>query len=72
MKVHCCPRCGNKTFYVTAHVTQTWEVDEDGDFLEEKTSCDEVTHRPDDDDIWTCANPDCDWSGAGREALKEE
>ena len=69
MKIHKCPRCGNMSFYVTAHVTQTWRVDEEGDFIEEISSCDEVTHRPDDDDIWSCANPDCNWSGAGSEAI---
>lgn len=69
MKIHKCPRCGNMSFYVTAHVTQTWKVDEEGDFIEEVSSCDEVTHRPDDDDIWSCANPDCNWSGAGSEAV---
>lgn len=50
-----CPRCGNATFVVTAHVTQDWLVDADGNFVEEKQSCVEVTHAPDDGDIWTCA-----------------
>lgn len=50
-----CPKCGNTVFHVTAHVTQTWEVDEDGDFIRSISNCDDVTHRPDDQDIWTCA-----------------
>ena len=29
-----CPKCGASTFYVTAHVTQDWKVDEHGDFIE--------------------------------------
>ena len=33
LKVGPCPKCGNNTFNVTAHVTQTWLVDEDGDFI---------------------------------------
>lgn len=69
MAIHKCPLCGNTSFHVTAHVTQTWEVDEEGNFVEEVTSCDEITHKPDDDDIWKCTNPDCSWSGAGSEAV---
>ncbi|WP_394969954.1 hypothetical protein [Candidatus Allofournierella merdipullorum] len=72
MAKHRCPKCGGEQFIVTAHVTQTWKVDEDGDFIEEVTSCDEITHKPDDDDIWTCAAPGCTWNGAGSEALTEE
>ncbi len=47
---HRCPKCGGTTFLVTAHVTQTWKVDEEGDFISEVSSCDEITHKPDDDD----------------------
>lgn len=50
-----CPKCGSQVFSVTAHVTQDWEVDQDGDFLRCTNECVETTHRPDDDDIWTCA-----------------
>lgn len=50
-----CPNCGNDTFYVTAHVTQGWIVDEKGNFLECIDECEEVTHRPDDEDIWKCS-----------------
>lgn len=35
MAIHKCPICGGTTFHVTAHVTQTWEVDSEGDFMEE-------------------------------------
>lgn len=55
---HICPKCGGTIFIVTAHVTQDWKVNEFGDFIEEVSSCEEVTHRPDDDDVWTCANCD--------------
>lgn len=44
LKIGPCPKCGNTTFITTAHVTQTWLVDEDGDFIEAKSDCDEVTH----------------------------
>lgn len=60
-----CPACQSTEFIVTAHVTQTWRVDGDGDFLNAVSECDEVTHRPDSDDVWTCAA--CGRSGAGRE-----
>ena len=48
LKIGPCPKCGNTTFITTAHVTQTWLVDEDGDF-------DEVTHAPDAEDLFTCS-----------------
>lgn len=66
---HRCPICGGTNFIVSAHVVQTWKVDEDGDFIEEVTSCDEITHAPNNYDIWACANQSCTWSGAGSEAL---
>lgn len=46
LKIGPCPKCGSTTFIATAHVTQTWLVDEDGDFIEAKSDCDEVTHAP--------------------------
>lgn len=63
MKV--CPKCGFREFYVTQHVTQTIKVDGDGYFLKEMTSCDEITHAADDDDMWTCVN--CGYNAAGSE-----
>ena len=58
-----CPKCGHKTFYVTAHVVQDWKVDENGTYLETMDDCIEVTHYPDDIDIWSCAN--CDYKDRG-------
>ena len=60
-----CPKCGGRKFLVTAHVTQDWIVDEDGDFLKCVNECVEVTHRPDDDDIWQCDT--CGYDAAGSE-----
>ena len=54
LKIGPCPKCGNTTFITTAHVTQTWLVDEDGDFIEAKYDCDEVTHAPDAEDLFIC------------------
>lgn len=61
-----CPKCGNTEFIITPHVTQSWLVDGNGNYLETVTECEEVTYTPDDDDIWTCANKECNWNGSGR------
>lgn len=53
--IHICPYCGGRRFAVTAHVTQDWIVDEYGDWDETINDCVEVTHHPDDDDVWCCA-----------------
>lgn len=60
-----CPKCGGTKFNVTYHVTQTVQVDGDGSFIKELTSCDEVTHKADDGDLWTCA--DCGYEAPGNE-----
>lgn len=60
-----CPKCGCQSFNVTAHVTQDWVVDEYGNFLRCEDDCVEVTHRPDDEDVWNCAN--CGYSASGKE-----
>lgn len=65
-----CPKCGNGKFHVTYHVTQTVEVDGNGNFLKEVSSCDEVTHVADDDDIWDCEK--CGYSAAGKEFNVQE
>ena len=58
-----CPVCGAESFEVTAHVTQDWNIDCNGSFMESLNDCAEVTHYPDEDDIWNCAN--CQFSAAG-------
>ncbi|KUE76594.1 hypothetical protein ASJ35_07600 [Ruthenibacterium lactatiformans] len=60
-----CPACGAESFEVTAHVTQDWKIDCNGTFLESLNECVEVTHYPDENDIWDCAN--CGFSAAGCE-----
>ena len=53
-KKHVCPNgCGNR-FHASAHVTQEWCVDGEGNFIEVVNNCLEVTHKPDNDNIWTC------------------
>ena len=59
-----CPRCGAESFEATAHVTQDWRIDGNGTFLQSLNECEEVTHYPNEDDIWDCAN--CNYSTTGR------
>lgn len=63
-----CPKCGGKTFIVTPHVTQDWLVDENGEFLKCINECVEVTHKADNEDIWTCAG--CGYEASGDEFEK--
>ena len=60
-----CPKCKCTKFLVTAHVTQDWEVDNEGNFLNCTDECVDIIHRPNQqDDIWTC-------SECGSEAIFE-
>ena len=59
-----CPKCGCKTFYVSAHVVQDWKVNEYEDWIETIDDCVMVSHFADDGDIWECA--DCGYSDTGR------
>lgn len=70
MAKHICPRCGGTHFEVTAHVTQDWIVDSNGEFEKCTQECVEVTHRPNDEDIWNCVH--CGYNAAGSEFLEKE
>lgn len=64
LKAVCKNNREHKKFHTVAHVTETWLVTENGDFLDHY--CDgEVTHGPDKDNIWTCVE-------CGEEAIVEE
>lgn len=66
MKKATCPtNRAHKYFTTTIHVTQTVKVSETGDFIEEISSCDEVTHGPHQDNSWTCTE-------CGADAVHEE
>lgn len=39
MKIKPCPRCGSIRFITTAHVTQTWVVDDEGCFESTSSFC---------------------------------
>lgn len=60
-----CPKCDSKTFCVIAHVTQEWLVDENGCKCDVTEQCIDVSHQPDDDDIWVCAS--CGHNAPGRD-----
>jgi hypothetical protein len=54
-RARCPENRAHREFTVTVHVTQDWRVSETGEFIAEVKSCVEVTHRPDPEDVWTCA-----------------
>ena len=65
MKLICPKNKNHKRFEVSAHVAQTWTVDDEGQWIElAPNSMDEVVHHPDSQDYYTCA-------ACGEEALKE-
>lgn len=64
-KIKRCPQCGAESFYVSAHIVQGWKVNSHGTFLETIDECSEVTHTPNNDDLWTCAN--CGFQALGSE-----
>ena len=50
-----CPKDPSHTRFITvAHVMQDWLVEADGEFIESLEDL-EVSHKPDPDNIWTCA-----------------
>lgn len=65
-----CPNCGSRVFCATAHVTQDWIVDENGAFIKSINDCLEVTHFPDDNNLWNCHN--CGYSAAGKEFNEDQ
>lgn len=60
-----CPKCGGVEFFVTANVTQGWKVDANGNYIETTAECEEVTHKPDNEDVWQCAT--CGHDAPGEE-----
>jgi len=58
MKITCPKNPVHNRFEVTAHVTQLWLVDEEGNFVSELKGCEEVTHAPSVGDMFICT--DCE------------
>jgi len=54
-KAVCPNNPAHKRFHANAHIVQDWVVDEGGNYIETLHDCSEVTHEPDSEDIWTCA-----------------
>ena len=52
-----CPKDNtHDRFIATAHITEDWVVDGEGNFVELSTASDcQVVHAPDEDDYWECA-----------------
>ena len=65
-----CPKCGHAEFTTTAHVMQEWLVNKHGDFISAVADCLEVTHGPDDGNLWECAR--CGFSAGGSAFDHEE
>jgi len=65
-----CPKCGGKRFNSTAHVTQDWEMNENGTLTKIMDACVEVTHYPGSNDIWDCTT--CGYSGLGSDFITEK
>ncbi len=66
-----CPKCGGTMFIVTQHVAQSVVVDGNGYFVKEVSSCDEIIHAADDEDIWTCEKCGHSMAGAGFNVKKQ-
>ena len=64
-----CPKCGGGEFVVSAHVVQEWIVDKNGSFVEVINDCTDVTHKPDNEDVWACRK--CGYDGPGSIFYKE-
>ena len=65
MKIKCPQNTMHKSFSVSAHIAQEWEVDEKGEFKSVLTECLDTVHRPDSNDLYTC-------NECGTEAIVEE
>lgn len=52
--LHICPNGCSAHFSTSAHVMQEWKVDATGDFVECIDDAMEVTHGPDDGNLWQC------------------
>ena len=51
-----CPRSPDHDYFVTsAHVAQKWKVDRYGGHHKTLNDCAQVTHDPDTDNLWECA-----------------
>lgn len=65
MKAICPNNKDHKRFSVVCHVTEEWEVDENGNFIKLIEGCIDVIHGPSKDTVWCCME-------CGSEAIIEE
>ena len=64
-----CPKCGGLKFSASAHVVQTWKLDCIGKYDKTIEDCTDVTHRPDNDDLWHCQ--ECGYEAPGKQFDKK-
>jgi len=55
MKAVCPNNPEHKRFYTVAHVSETWEVDEHGNFLDTTDDPGDIVAKPDPGNTWQCA-----------------
>jgi len=68
MKARCPKNPEHKEFHTNATVSETWLVDESGNWQDTTSSGDgEVIDPPSSGNMWECAAPDC-----GAEAIVED
>lgn len=66
LKLKCPNNCASQEFWATAHVTQDWVIDSEGDFVDVIANSESTTlHYPDIDDSIVCRE-------CHQEAIKEE
>jgi len=53
MKARCLKNPEHKRFETVIHITEYWEVDEEGNFIDHRGNG-EVTHGPDKGNTWIC------------------
>jgi len=53
-EISICPECGCTNFCVSAHIRQSWLVDENFNFIKVTDGCEEILHRPGGSDLWEC------------------
>lgn len=54
-KLSCPNNSSHKEFVATAHITQDWKTDENGNFLDVVTECVDVIHTPNECNYWECS-----------------
>ncbi len=54
MKITCTSNPKHKRFYTTVHITQGWEVDSNGNFIDTIQTCIDVIRKPNIEHLYEC------------------